>query len=213
MADSVKYIFKTLIKVPCIILVCYMILNAFMFVYSYFKVLGLSYVVMQTAVENNYLPNDQLAMLDDYAKSLAYNKSLAKGSVLSHCRVVPGKLTVTEAATGGWGDGNSPWTAGWEPKSDGSARIRHQYGASVTCGVVAKLDFIWPLDTREVLDNPDDQYLGWNSTGTFGGFADDSALESRRADKGDGTSANRNNVVIMFTVPGLKYYPDLMYGE
>ena len=207
MADSVKYIFKTLIKVPCIILVCYMILNAFMFVYSYFKVLGLSYVVMQTAVENNYLPNDQLAMLDDYAQSLA------KGSVLSHCSVVPGKLAVTEAATGGWGDGNSPWTAGWEPKSDGSARIRHQYGASVTCGVVAKLDFIWPLDTREVLDNPDDQYLGWNSTGTFGGFADESALKSRRADKGDGTSANRNNVVIMFTVPGLKYYPDLMYGE
>lgn len=207
MADSVKYIFKTLIKVPCIILVCYMVLNAFMFVYSYFKVLGLSYVVMQTAVENNYLPNDQLAMLDNYANSLA------KGSVLSHCKVVPGKLTTTEAATGGWGDGNSPWTAGWEPKSDGSARIRHQYGASVTCGVVAKLDFIWPLDTREVLDNPDDQYLGWNGTGTFGGFADDSALESRRADKGDGTSANRNNVVIMFTVPGLKYYPDLMYGE
>ena len=205
MSDSVKYIFKTLVKVPCIIMVCFMVLNAFMFVYSYFKVLGLSYVVMQVAVENNYIPTTEFNTLEAYANSLE------KGSVLDHCAVVPGELTVTESATG-WGDGNSPWDAAWKARSDGSARVRRQYGARVTCGVIAHLNFIWPLDTREVLDNPDEEYIGWNNPGaSFSGFADETALQGRRADKGDGTSANRNNVVIMFTVPGLKYYPDMMY--
>ena len=51
MSDEVKFIFKTLLKVPVIIVVSFLILNIFAFFFIYFKVLGLSYVVMQTAVK------------------------------------------------------------------------------------------------------------------------------------------------------------------
>ena len=53
MAENVKFIFKTLIKVPIIIFVTYFIVNLFAFTVSYFRLLGVSYVVLQTAIENN----------------------------------------------------------------------------------------------------------------------------------------------------------------
>ena len=70
MSDGVKFIFKTLLKVPIIILVTYAIFNAFAFSLSYFKILGFSYVAMQTAVENNYLPTQELNTLTTYLTDL-----------------------------------------------------------------------------------------------------------------------------------------------
>lgn len=66
MSDSVKFIFKTLLRVPILIIISYIIFNIFAFGLSYFKMLGLSYVVMQTAVENNYIPSDERATLERY---------------------------------------------------------------------------------------------------------------------------------------------------
>lgn len=66
MNESVKFIFKTLIKVPIMILVCYTVFNVFMFGMSYFKLLGLSYVTMQTAVENNFVPEEERTTLSNY---------------------------------------------------------------------------------------------------------------------------------------------------
>lgn len=70
MNDSVKFIFKTLLRVPIIILVTYFIFNIFAFSFTYFRLLGLSYVVMQTAVENNFIPTEEADTLLNYIDSL-----------------------------------------------------------------------------------------------------------------------------------------------
>ena len=71
MTDSVKFIFKTLIKVPIFIFVAFFILNIFSIAFIYFKMLGLSYVVMQTAVENNYLPDSEVSMILTYLNDIS----------------------------------------------------------------------------------------------------------------------------------------------
>lgn len=69
MTDTVKFIFKTLIKVPVFIAIAFIILNLVAFGLSYFKVLGASFVVLQTAVENNYIPAAEKDSLNNYLKS------------------------------------------------------------------------------------------------------------------------------------------------
>lgn len=64
--DEIKFIFKTLIKVPCIIMVMYLCFNIFAFSITYFRMLGASYAVMQTALENNYLPPSERKDLEAY---------------------------------------------------------------------------------------------------------------------------------------------------
>lgn len=66
MSDSVKFVFKTLIKVPIMIVICYAIFNLFAFSVSYVKMVGLSYVVMQCAIENNYIPPSDRSILEQY---------------------------------------------------------------------------------------------------------------------------------------------------
>ena len=70
MADNVKFIFKTLLKVPITIFVIYAVFNVFAFSLSYFKILGFSYVAMQTAVENGYIPEQEMNTLENYLFSL-----------------------------------------------------------------------------------------------------------------------------------------------
>lgn len=65
MSDSVKGIFKILIKVPVIIAVSYLIFNLFAFTVSYFKLLGVSYSVMQIAMENNYIPTNEIQTITE----------------------------------------------------------------------------------------------------------------------------------------------------
>lgn len=70
MEDAVKGIFKTLIKIPVIILVCFGVFNVFAFGLSYFNMLGLSYIVMQTAIENNFIPNEDRITIQNYMDSM-----------------------------------------------------------------------------------------------------------------------------------------------
>lgn len=70
MGDAVKSIFRILIGVPIIILVCFAIFNVFAFGLSYFKILGLSYVAMQTAIENNYIPQEDRYTIENYMNTL-----------------------------------------------------------------------------------------------------------------------------------------------
>ena len=65
MRDGIYFIFKTLIKVPCIILVSYLVFNVFAFGYSYLQVLNVFYTVNGIVMENNYIPNHQLATIED----------------------------------------------------------------------------------------------------------------------------------------------------
>ena len=59
MTGTVKSIFKTLVKVPVTIIVAYFIINLVLFSYFYFRFAGVSYVIMQTAMENNYIPETE----------------------------------------------------------------------------------------------------------------------------------------------------------
>lgn len=70
MTDSVKFIFKTLIKVPVTIAVSFLIFNIFSWTVSYFKLVGASYTVMQVGMENNYIPANEEALINNYLKSL-----------------------------------------------------------------------------------------------------------------------------------------------
>lgn len=179
MSDSVKFIFKTLFKVPCYILVAYALLNAFAFTYTYFRALGFSYVVMQTAVENNYLPAQELGQLN------AYLATLDNAMMVENAHLVLNEPT------------DSDYVAGIPV-----ATTRRQYGAPVRVGVSLDYVFMWPL--MPVEQTVDQQGVA-GFDGTTSGMADGYTLQQRREAKN-----TRNNITISYTVPGLKYYPDLL---
>lgn len=80
MSDSVKFIFKTLIKIPCIIVAIYFIANIFFFSLFYFKFLGISYSVMNTGMENNYIPPTELSMLKADIEKVDTDSALIQGA-------------------------------------------------------------------------------------------------------------------------------------
>lgn len=201
MSDEVKFIFKTLFKVPVIIFVSFFILNIFAFFFIYFKVLGASYVVMQTAVENNYLPTAELNQLINFVSEwndipmVAYDSagivvgidSTGEDVYVNNKEHLPDKVSY----------------------ADKDARVRQQYGGTVTCGVRAEYKLVWPLDYKETtLNETGVNGLGIENNENFGefqGFKDEEELAEDRAKKdGDLT------ISISYTVPGLKYYPDLL---
>ena len=176
MQDGVKFIFKTLLKVPIIILVSFAVFNLFAFCLSYFKLLGISYVAMQTAVENNYIPTEEFNTLENYLNNTMATYMLENPKL--------------ECDTG-------------------SGNKRVQYGGKVTVTVSAHYRFIWPLTPKEQtgLKNSDDvnAVAGQNGT-TTRSFSSNAQLEAARMKYENNTA---NNIIITYTVPGLKYYPDL----
>ena len=182
MSDSVKFIFKTLIKVPCYIMVAYFILNIFAFAHTYFKMLGFSYVVMQTAVENNYLPETEYNQLNSYL-------SRQGTSFCANPRIV-----IHDAADG------SILPAYGHPYS------RRQYGSKVCVGVEYDFRMIWPLMPVSSTEATTAGVDTWNSqAATYDPIGDPNDPDDDMRDRGNGW----NHVVIKYTVPGLKYYPDL----
>lgn len=80
MSESVKFIFKTLIKIPCIIVAIYFIANIFFFSLFYFKFLGVSYSVMNTGMENNYIPPTELSILKKDIEKIDADSALIQGA-------------------------------------------------------------------------------------------------------------------------------------
>ena len=180
MASSVKSIFKTLLKVPWIIFITYLIFNIFAFGLTYFKLLGFSYVVMQTAVENNYIPPEELDSLNRYLENITDTGVIGDASLVLKDENDSNIRPATE---------------------------KRQYGMPVTVGVQAQYRFIWPLTPKEQLKSKGDSFIGYGSnTGNFSGYAGDAVLEARREEIADNKD---NNINITYTVIGLKYYPDL----
>ena len=66
MGDSVKFIFKTLIKVPVIVMVSFIIFNIFSWTISYFKLVGASYTIMQVGMENNFIPAKDEVIINNF---------------------------------------------------------------------------------------------------------------------------------------------------
>lgn len=198
MTDGVKFIFKTLIKVPVIIAAAYGIFNIFAFCFIYFKMLGLSYVVMQTAVENNYLPEQELTQIYNYVKQMEDDIYM-----IENADIIVG---VTD-------EGNYVVTGGnmsTDSTGDEDARKKIQYGKVVTVGVTCDYKFIWPLDYRAAGDGVAEKVDGLNNqSGNVDlGFSNE-ALQ--QAGTSGGPIETNNNISIVYTVPGLKYYPDLEY--
>ena len=182
MNSSIRFIFKTLTKIPITILAVYAVFNIFAFSLTYFKLLGLSYVVMQTAVENNYLPTEEYNTLNNYLQSITDTGVVDNASIIIQD---PNDTTIKPATQ------------------------KRQYGMPVTVGVQAHYKFIWPLMPKEQLNDTSSGFIGYgsNANANFSGYASDGELESRREDLEDN---QQNMIKIQFTVPGLKYYPDLL---
>ena len=182
MEGGVKFIFKTLIKVPIIILITYAIFNVFAFAFTYFKLVGFSYVVLQTVVENNYIPPQEEATL------LAYANSMVTG-VVDNIKIgcdVDSSNGISDDITANPGENR-----------------KVQYGREVTVSVSGHYRFIWPLSPKE-------QRTGQAASGmtgqNTGAALSDAELDAARAAYADNVN---NNIVITYVVPGLQYYPDL----
>lgn len=202
MSDEVKNIFKILIKVPLIILVAYLVLNAFAFAFVYFKLLGASYAVMQVAIENNYLPDREYQTLEKYVEDFDNNTEF-----LSEAHVITSSDSDATHA---------------EP---GNNTSRKQYGATVVVGVSANYRMIWPLTYTQTIKedstvsenqrtnkNIEEGSVPGINSGRSLEFKDDTQLEKDREKAATTTDSNGNQMFrFVYTVPGLKYYPDMSY--
>lgn len=201
MAENVKFIFKSLIKVPIFILVAFFIFNIFTFFFIYFKMLGISYVVMQTAVENNYLPQQELTTLNKYMKNLN------KISYVENAHVVVDNDTSGATLYNGSGSyldekGNAKALA-----SDGHNSVtRRQYGNYIVTGVYCKYRIIWPLQYVETMHDTNAGVAGTNSNNNNTVETSNTTLANRRKDS---KHAVMIPIKLVYTIPGLKYYPDL----
>lgn len=246
MEDGVKFIFKTLLKVPIIITVCYIIMNFFFFAFIYFKCLGISYVVMQTAVENNYIPNVELRMLCQYMNTLNDIPFISGNGLGVDYASADGKpqvgvviaQDVNNVYTAFWNGAEIRyWRPGLESGGQGTttvpsnivdATLRRQYGASVNVGVVCNYHIIWPLRYDQTVAGG--HVGGFNNLGgggAAGGGITAQALNTGMANplintagsgRGGGilglngvTGSNaRYDLVMVYNVPGLHYYPDIV---
>lgn len=201
MADNVKFIFKSLIKVPIFIFVAFFIFNIFTFFFIYFKMLGISYVVMQTAVENNYLPQQELTTLNKYMTSLN------KISYVENAHIVVDNDTSGATLYNGSGNYLDENGNAKALKSDGHNSVtRRQYGNYIVTGVYCKYRIIWPLQYVETMHDTTAGVAGMNNGNHNTVETSNTTLANRRSD-------SRHAVLIpiklVYTIPGLKYYPDL----
>lgn len=232
MSDSVKFIFKTLIKVPVIIMISYAIFNIFAFFFIYFRMLGISYVVMQTAVENNYLPDTELNTMIDYLRDTA-NISMAEDvgivvyagdksksdpvntnivaqirSLDARCQLEQPNDNMIYAYISIDGDNDETDEAQLKNAINIGARRKQQYGNDVICGVYCKYKIIWPLDYRATEDR--DTIMNGDGQYTYSDVAGYDGVVSNNANNSYVAGFAEIPIIIVYRVPGLKYYPDML---
>lgn len=191
MADNVKFIFKTLIKVPVIIAVSFFVFNLFAFCFIYFKLLGASYVVMQTAAENNYLPPNELKTLYNYVDSFN-DLVMVQNATIVISKDSSGEYLGMTSVNDTVDSGNAD-----------DARKKRQYGREVTVGVSADYIFVWPLQPEKV-DGLNKESAGQDGQAVYGDDSIDLNGEYENA------VLTGNNITIAYTIPGLHYYPDML---
>lgn len=181
--DFIWSVFKPLFKIPIIILIVYLVFNLLGFSYTYFKLLGASYVVMSTVVENNYIPPDEEGQITKYLNEVDGIDSTGVDTIelISNVRLTPD----SEASV--IGDNN-----------------RTQYGEVKVAGVQGRWNFIFPLmPTKDVAGMKDGTVFG--DTG-WASIEEDPVLAEKMRNRGD---SDEFNIKIEYKVPGLRYYPDL----
>ena len=180
MSDGVKFIFKTLIKVPFIICVSFFIFNIFAFTVSYFRIVGASNTLQQAIMDNNYLVKADKDTFDTYIKNLS-----------TPCLTDIQLIVDT--------DGNDyPDNYHWKNE-------REQYGNVITCGITAKFKPIIPLIYTETLEDGKVRGYGSTYTGASGGTKTDAQLQEAREKKNEKAEGN---ITVVTKVVGMQYYSD-----
>lgn len=164
MSDGVKFVFKTLFKVPCIIIAAYFLLNVFGLVTTYFKVQGVQYGLENIVVENNYISRSDLEHIMPQLWALGYAKDDKTGNwhktaYVEHIGLIvqneSGVETFVEIPAPNSGGTNGAMaassiinqvnaTAGFTD-SNNSPLSRSQYGRAKVVGCYANYAVLWPL--------------------------------------------------------------------
>lgn len=182
MSDGVKFIFKTLIKVPFIICVSFFIFNIFAFTVSYFRIVGASNTLQQAIMDNNYLVKSDKDTFDKYCINL-------RTPCLTDIQLIVDT------------DGNDyPDNYHWKNE-------REQYGNVITCGITAKFRPIIPLIYTETLEDGKVKGYGtMEAAGVSGGIKSGADIEDDRKIKNEKAVGN---ITVVTKVVGMQYYSDL----
>lgn len=196
----VKGVFKTLLKVPCYIVIGYLIMNIVLFLGYYIKALGLSYAVMQVAVENNYIPESEDKILTSTMTSIGSDSQSAavedeeklNMSAVSNFGIYIDTDNSTESVEELYPD--NPVFKPGSRITDTSVNNRKQYGNTITVGVGYVYTAVLPLPTSAEKETQ--------------------KVYSDKINGGANVFEYKNSIVstpvrITYRVPGLKYYPDL----
>ena len=161
MSDGVKFIFKTLFKVPIIILAAYLLMNVLGVVTTYFKVQGVQYGLENILVENNYISTTDLEKLMPQLWALGYSRDTATGTWEKIAYVdeigfivmddaggehrVPLDSPVTTSASAAASHASAGMNSFFGATLDHSPTNRTQYGSAKTIGFYADYAVLWPL--------------------------------------------------------------------
>lgn len=182
MSDGVKFIFKTIIKVPFIICVSFFIFNIFAFTVSYFRIVGASNTLQQAIMDNNYLVDSDEETFKKYCNNLS-TKCLTDIQLIIDT------------------DGNDYVPDTYQEHND-----RKQYGNVITCGITARFKPIIPLIYTDTLENGRVNGYGNGSVNNSGGTKTDAQLQEAREKKNKDAEGN---ITVVTKVVGMQYYSDL----
>ena len=237
MSDEVRWIFKTLIKVPVIVFGAFLVFNIFAFGYTYSKALGLSYVAMQEVVENNYITGSQANQFRRYfydieQTPLIHNMTLITGKVGN-------QISLWDKNSNNLGDvytgymsrlTDSTELARYSTVSPADhAGVKVQYGHDKTVGIHCEFSILWPLsyqytnptldpsagEVKHVAGAGNEPTPTTNIINIKGMSSSDDPYDNGDANSSD-QEKHMNSIKIpidiYYTVPGLKYYSDLADG-
>lgn len=178
---SVGFIFKTLVKVPIYIMVGFTMLNILAFTISYFRIVGASYTLQQTVMDNNFLTQSDLDSYESYLDTLetAYLKDI--------------HLVINTDA----GDVDTTRTT--------FINDRQQYGNVVDIGVASTYSFIMPLDVRQMTVGE----VGVQGMDGMRGTKSSQLLSKSELKAKRDANVTGGSIDVINTVVGLQYYSDL----
>lgn len=147
--DMVASIFRPLIKVPIIIAIAFLALNIFSFSISYLRLVSALNSLQQIAMENNYIPSNEMTSFKKYMEGLD-TKFL--GDFVITIDQSGNSKTYTYKSNGDiWNPEDNTWqTQAGTWSESGSGNVRKQYGSPITCTITADYHFITPLQYGQV---------------------------------------------------------------
>lgn len=203
MENGVAWIFKTLIKVPVIIAVSFLILNIFAFTVSYFRVVGAANTLQRAVMDNNFLTTADKESFEEYLKGL-------ETSYLTDIHYVINTDANKNTAVSADSFKDAPRTG----RGAIIENKRRQYGNTIDVGIVAQYKFILPLQHVEMVEGGAVAGFGGMANSASGRMIDASGTRGMVAGVDNGTNSARaskfaNTISVVTRVIGMQYYSDL----